>query len=197
MRLYDNHGSTNAIKVRILLEELGAGCERVETAIGAERPADYPHPFGMVPVLVDGDVVITESNVMLRYLAEVAARPDLRGATPGERARIDVLLDSLSLELRPWLWAVEEDAIYGGRAAEALAPRVEKLSAQLTAYEQLLDPVGPWATGATFTIADCALGGRAFHLPRLPLPPAVAPRLRRVMAALAERPAFVRATSPA
>ena len=195
MKLYDNAGSTNAIKARILLEELGAECERIETPLHVERPADYPHPFGLVPVLVDGDVVVPESNVILRYLAERFERPDLRGATPAERARIDVLLDSLSLELRPWLWAVEEDAIYGEESAEPLDVRVATLWAQLDAYEQLLDPVGPWATGTTFTIADCALGGRAFHLPRLPLDQAVAPRLRRVLAALAERPAFVRATS--
>ena len=195
MRLYDNAGSTNSVKVRILLEELGAPVERVDTGLHVARPADYPHPFGMVPVLIDSGVVITESNVILRYLAERFERPDLRGATPAERARIDVLLDSLSLELRPWLWAVEQDAIYGEPASEPLAGRVAKLGEQLTAYEQLLDPVGPWATGATFTIADCALGGRAFHLPRLPLAPSVAPRLRRVMAALAERPAFARATA--
>ncbi len=197
MRLWDNAGSTNAMKVRILLEELGLQCERIETPLHVARSADYPHPFGMVPVLVDGDVVITESNVILRYLAERSSRADLRGATPAERARVDVLLDSLSLELRPWLWAVEEDCVYGGTSPEPLASRVGKLAEQLTAYEQLLDPVGPWATGAGFTIADCAIGGRAFHLPRLPLDPSVAPRLRRVLAALGEHPAFLRATSPA
>ncbi len=141
----------------------------------------------MVPVLVDGDVVVTESNVCLRYLAEREGRADLRGATPAERARIDVLLDSLSLELRPWLWGVEEFAVYGGSAGDE-RERIATLERQLTAYDQLLDAEGPWATGTTFTIADCALAGRAHHVPALPLDPAVAPRLRRVMAALAERP---------
>jgi len=194
MRLYDNAGSTNAIKVRILLEELGLACERIEVPLAGPKPAGYEelHSFGLIPTLVDGPVVVTESNVALRYLAEREARADLRGATPAERARIDGLLDTLSLELRPALWGVEELAVYGGAAPDEPA-RIATLEAKLTAYDRLLDPSGPWATGATFTIADCALGGRALHLPRLPLAPECAPRLRRVLEGLAQRPSFMRA----
>lgn len=80
MRLYDNAGSTNAIKVRILLEELGLPCERIEVPLDAPKPAGYAelHPFGLIPTLVDGDVVVTESNVALRYLAEREARGPAR-----------------------------------------------------------------------------------------------------------------------
>lgn len=196
MRLLDNRISTNAIKVRIALEELGLECERVETTLHVARPPEYPHPFGLVPVLIDGAVVVTESNVMLRYLAEREGREDLRGGTPAERARIDGLLDSLSLEVRPALWGVEEFAIHAEDVPDE-AERIATLEAQLTAYDRLLDVDGPWSTGATFTIADCALGGRALHVPRLPLAPECAPRLRRVLAALAERPSFVRSVTNA
>lgn len=73
--------------------------------------------------------------------------------------------------------------------------RVAALQGTLSAYDKLVDPVGPWATGPTFTIADCALAGRALHVPRLPLPAGCAPRLRRVLAAVAGRPSFVAATA--
>lgn len=188
LTLYDNRGSTNALKVRILLEELGLECDRVEVPLDGPRPESYAalHPFGLIPTLVDGEVVVTESNVALRYLAEREDRADLRGGTPAQRARVDGLLDSLSLELRPAFWGVEEFAIYG-LAVPDEARRVAELEEKLSAYDRLLDPAGPWATGTTFTIADCALGGRALHVPRLPLAPGCAPRLRRVLAALAER----------
>ncbi len=156
--VYDNHGSTNAIKVRVLLEELGLPWERVAVPLRGAKPAGYAelHPFAMVPTLVDGAVVVTESNVALRYLAEREGRADLRGASPAARARIDVLLDSLSLEVRPALWGVEEFAIHGD-VAEDPAARVAALERRLAAYDRLLDSDGPWATGTTFTIADCAL----------------------------------------
>jgi glutathione S-transferase len=196
VRLYDNHGSTNALKVRVLLEELGLECERVEVPLQGDKPAGYTelHPFAMVPLLVDGYVVVSESNVALRYLAEREGRADLRGATPAERARIDVLLDSLSLEVRPALLGVEEFAVYGARVDDEDA-RVSLLEGKLGAYDRLLDAGGPWATGATFTIADCALAGRALHLPVLPLDAACAPRLRGILAGLARRPAYRRATA--
>ena len=195
LTLYDNAGSTNALKLRVLLEELGEEVERVVVPLDGPKPDGYSelHPFGLVPTLVDGPVVVTESNTALRYLAERAGRADLRGATPAERARIDTLLDSLSLEVRPALWGVEEWAVYRSGSPDEFAARAATLERALGAYDRLLDPVGPWATGATFTVADCALGGRALHLPRLPLAPGCAPRLRRVLAAVRERPSFARA----
>lgn len=194
LTLYDNRDSTNALKVRLLLAELGIACERVEVPLGGPKPEGYGalHPFGLVPTLVDGDVVVTESNVALRYLAEREGRADLRGPTPAERARIDGLLDSLSLELRPALWGVEEVVVYGVDLPDR-AERVALLEAKLAAYDTLLDADGPWATGSQLTIADCALGGRALHVPRLGLDPACAPRLRRVLGALAGRPGYASA----
>ncbi|MGV1048409.1 MAG: protein kinase domain-containing protein, partial [Solirubrobacterales bacterium] len=53
--------------------------------------------------------------------------------------------------------------------------------AALAAVSAPLSPAlaagGPGPTGATFTIADCALAGRAFHVPDLPLDPAEAARI--------------------
>lgn len=194
LTLYDNAGSTNALKLRILLGELGLEHVSVEVPLDGPKPEGYErlHPFGLVPALVDDDVVVTESNAALRYLAEREGRADLRGDTPAARARIDGLLDSLSLELRPALWGVEEFAVYCAAVPDE-TERVAALERALTAYDRLLDPHGPWATGSVFTIADCALGGRALHVGHLPLAPDCAPRLRRVLAALAPRPSFVRA----
>jgi glutathione S-transferase len=189
--LYDNRDSTNANKVRFLLAELGLACELREMPL-RNKPEAYSeiHPFGLVPALIDGDLVITESNVALRYLAEREDRPDLRGEDAERRARIDNLLDTLSLELRPALWDVEQDAVYGGEApAGQRAERHAALAAAADAYDRLLDVDGPYALG-TFTIADCAIAGRCFYLERLGLGSEVAPRLRRVVAAAQSREAW-------
>lgn len=59
LTLYDHRDSTNATKVRVLLEELGLAYRRVEVPLAGPKPADYAalHPFGMVSTLVDDDVV--------------------------------------------------------------------------------------------------------------------------------------------
>lgn len=192
--LYDNHASTNAHKVRLLLAELGLEAER--RLVELHRPtADYRrlHPFGLVPTLVDGDLVITESNVALRYLAERNGRDDLRGASPRMRARVDVLLDSLSLEVRPVLWELERIVVYGQAADEAATIEARaNLRDALSAYDRLLDGTGPHALGS-LTIADCAIAGRLHHLDRLGLDPEPAPRLHRALTAIRARPAWAAA----
>lgn len=95
-----------------------------------------------------------ESNVALRYLGEREGRSDLRRATAAHRARIDVLLDTLSLELRPALWGAEEPIVYGVELSPS--ERAARHTALVTAaivYDRLLDADGPYASGA-FTIAD-------------------------------------------
>lgn len=192
MLLYDHRASTNALKVRFLLAELGVAHDVEEVALDGPRPAEYlaTHPFGLIPALRDGDLVITESNTMLRYLAEREDREDLRGDTPVRRARVDNLLDTLSLELRPALWGLEEIERYGAEVSTAEHDaRRGALQSALEAYEQLLDADGPYALGA-FTIADCAIAGRALHVPALSVDTQRLPRLTRALNAARARPAY-------
>jgi len=196
--LYDNRESTNANKVRFLLAELGLDHEIREMPL-RDKPDEYfeIHPFGLVPALIDGDLVITESNVALRYLAEREGRCDLRGATAAHRARIDGLLDTLSLEFRPALWGAEEPHVYGVELPpDECVARHSALVAAAVAYDRLLDAGGPYALGA-FTIADCAIAGRCFYLEQLHLEPDVAPRLRRVIAAAHSRRSWAGVMGPA
>jgi len=193
--LHDNRDSTNALKVRFLLAELGEQARIVDVELDGDRGPDYAgvHPFGLIPALTDGDLTITESNTALRYLAERAGRDDLRGADPRTRARVDVLLDSLSLEVRPALWGLEEIEKYGLDADDAEhARRRAACEAALAAYDRLLDGDGPYALGA-FTIADCAIAGRLLHVPKLSLDATRFPRTTRALHAAMARPAFAAA----
>ena len=199
LTLYDNPESTNALKVRFALAEMGVRTTTVLVPLEGERPPEYRHvhPFALVPALVDGPLTLTESNTMLRYLAEREGRGDLRGADPVRRARVDGLLDTLSLELRPKLWALEEVDVYGlAVAPEERAARVAALTEALVAFDSLLDATGPYALGA-LTVADFALAGRGLHLPQLGVAAATAPRLRRCLEAAWARPAWAAATSSA
>lgn len=56
------------------------------------------NPLGSVPVLVDGDRVLTQSSAILEYLAELEPTANLIGSTPGERA-----------EIRRWLALINAD----------------------------------------------------------------------------------------
>ena len=55
--------------------------------------------------------MLSESNAILRYLANREGRHDLYPADPAARARVDMMLDRFSLTLRPALFQVEAAAL--------------------------------------------------------------------------------------
>ena len=188
LTLYDNADSSNALKVRFLLAELGLEAELVDLPLDAARPGWYRevHPFATIPCLVDGELVITESNAILRYLARREQRDDLYPGDPVLAARADMLLDALSLQLRPLLWAVEEPIFYGGTSADPAD--VRELEAGLAAWERLLAANG--ALLARFTIADIAITGRMAKVHALPIAAGSIPLTSGVLERAVRRPAY-------
>lgn len=198
--LYDNPGSSNALKVRFLLEELGTPARTVEIPLGDTRPDWYRdiHPFGTVPALVDGDVTLVESNTILRYLADRASRTDLAPREPVARARVDQMLDALSLAVRPVLWDLE---VLTGKTrylpvgdvpdSARIASAAGALGEVLDGWERLIEP-GGYVTGS-FTIADIAATARLWDLPNMPLDPSRFPKTWQMLETVGARPAFRRA----
>ena len=78
IRLYDFELSGNAHKVRNQLSLLGLAYERVvvDLVTGEQREPEFLalNPFGKVPVLVDGDVVLRDSSAILVYLGRKYGR---------------------------------------------------------------------------------------------------------------------------
>jgi glutathione S-transferase len=110
MRLYDNGASSNAMKVRMLLAELGEAYERRRVPLARPRPDWYVerYRFGTVPFLEDGALKLGESNAILRYLAQSRGRTDLYPAEPRVRARVDWALDAWSTQIRGGLFPAEQ-----------------------------------------------------------------------------------------
>ena len=194
--LFDNPGSTNGLKVRILLAELGMAARVEPVPLTPERPPQYLriHPFGTVPCLVHGELTITESNTILRYLAGIAGRDDLHPGEPAARARVDMLLDALSLSLRPALWGLEEPLVYALPVVDGeLAARRTALEAAMDGWERMLEANAPALP--ELTIADIAMAGRLAHLERLLDGTDPWPVTNRRLAAVRARPAYAAAVA--
>jgi glutathione S-transferase len=80
MKLYHTELSGNCHKVRLMLSLLGLECDRllIDFAKGEHKSADFLklNPLGQVPVLVDGDTVIRDSQAILVYLARKSGQED-------------------------------------------------------------------------------------------------------------------------
>ena len=202
--LYDHPASSNALKARFLLAELGLDYERRHVPFAEPRPAGYLelNPFGRIPTLVDGALVLPESNTILRYLAHREERFDLYPEDPAGRARVDWVLDGWATLVRPPLYALERPALWhrdvesGGGSheegdAEAIRAAQPAAEAALERFEAVVADNGT-VLGRP-TIADHAVGPVLWRTYRLPLPFARWPKLDRIRRAVADSPAFAAA----
>lgn len=74
LKLYDHNISGNCYKVRLLLNHLGVDYEKVNVDVlkGEQHRTEFAalNPNKKIPVLIDGDFVIWESNAILLYIGK-------------------------------------------------------------------------------------------------------------------------------
>ncbi|MFZ0499608.1 MAG: glutathione S-transferase family protein [Steroidobacteraceae bacterium] len=109
MKLYE-FGPTRSIRARWILQELDAEFEpiTVNLVARAHREPEYLelNPAGKVPVLVDGDLVLTESVAIVLYLAEKYADRDFLPADARLRAEAYRWILFAVTEIEQPLWRI-------------------------------------------------------------------------------------------
>ena len=109
MRLYE-FGPTRSIRARWTLQELGVEFEpiTVNLVAGEHRRPEFLkiNPAGKLPVLVDGDLVLTESVAIVLYLAEKYPEKGLLPADLTGRAQVNRWLLFAATELEQPLWRI-------------------------------------------------------------------------------------------
>lgn len=196
MILFDNPLSSNALKVRFLLAELGIHYERREVSLDRPRPDWYValNPLAGIPALDDNGFVLAESNAILRYLAAREGRDDLLPTDLAARARLDEFLDRWTSTVRPTFYSVEHPALgLGGHPVDLMLARERagKLGTTLELLEGLVS--GGDAVLATLTLADFAVAPVLFRTRLTPIDLGPFPKLMRLRDALTSRPAFIAA----
>ena len=157
--------SNASITPHILLEEMGVPFElkRVDRANNAHKTPEYLklNPNGLIPVLVDGDLVLYETAAICLYLTDTYRQFGLAPAVgTAERAHFYKWLMWMTNTLQPavimyfytdrYTTATDPAAI-----ADIKAKTQERMGAML---QQLDDHLavsgGPWMMGDRFTVLD-------------------------------------------
>ena len=200
LRLLGRAPSINVRKVLWTLDETGLPYEHEawgEGDLSLQSPEFLRlNPLAMVPVLVDGEAVLRESNTVCRYLAAKAARTDLLPAEALAHAQVEQWMDWQATELNnSWRYAfmglVRKNPACQDPAL--IAQSLQGWNAQMAVLEAQLQRTGAYVLGPVFTLADVVLGLSLERWRRTPQPERPDyPALAAYHARLCERPAFLR-----
>ena len=196
LKVWGRKNSANVQKAMWAIGELKLAHERVDIAgaFGQNREPAYLslNPNGLVPTLEDGDLVLWESNSIVRYLASLHGQGTLEPADPKARARasqwMDWQLSVLGPAIHATFWGLVRTPPES-RDLAAIAASTTKTTAAITILDAQLAKTA-YVAGDAFSMGDIPVGvfGYRFHALVPERPPL--PHFERWFAAISARPAF-------
>lgn len=162
MALYTGSDDVYSHQVRIVLAEKGVNYDAIEVVGNQQPPEDLIdlNPYNTVPTLVDRELVLFESPIIMEYLDERFPHPPLMPVYPVARARARLMMHRVEKD-----WYSLMNAILNGKEKEAEKSRKELTESLLT-----LAPVfseTPYFLSEEFSLIDCCLAPLMWRLPAM------------------------------
>jgi maleylacetoacetate isomerase len=190
--------------VRIALGYKAVAYESVPVNLvaGAQKEPAYreQNPIGHVPTLTVDGVAYTESLAIMELLDELYPEPPLLPKKAHERARVRALAETVNAGIQP----LQNTSVLEFLAYEApqrtawlrhwISRGLEAFEAQMRRNEEE-GVKGPFAYGATPSMADCCLVPQLYAARRFGVDLSSLPRIVRADAEAAKLP-FVAAAQP-
>ncbi|HEV6964134.1 glutathione S-transferase [Roseateles sp.] len=195
LRLLGRLTSINVRKAMWTAALLGLDIEREDWGAGFRSPQEPGYlamnPNGLIPVLVDGDFTLWESNSICRYLAARCGDTALLPTELQARARVEQWMDWQAGELNN-SWRVAFMALVRGQPAapEAIAAGVAGWNRHMALLDGQLARTGAHVCGEAFTLADVVLGLSAQRWLNAPIERIELPAVQAWMQRLSQRPGF-------
>jgi len=209
VRLHHYYRSSASYRVRIALNLKGLAYETVaidlKPGVSAQRSAEYLalNPQGLVPVLQDGAVTLTQSLAIIEYLDETHPAPPLLPRAPAARARVRGLALVVACEMAPLNNSGVLNYLRGTVGLSEAAVNAWYAQWIARGFEALEQEVvstsgdGLHMFGTAVTLADVCIVPQMYNARRFQCDLAPYPRLRGICAHLESLPAFARAVPEA
>ncbi|MDP4908933.1 MAG: glutathione S-transferase N-terminal domain-containing protein [Burkholderiaceae bacterium] len=195
MVLYSGTTCPFSHRCRFVLFEKGMDFEIRDIDL-FNKPEDISvmNPYGQVPILVERDLILYESNIINEYIDERFPHPQLMPADPVMRARTRLFLYNFEKELFIHVAALEDRTIRGDEkrlniARAAVRDRLSQLAPLLLKNKYML--------GEEFTMLDVAMAPLLWRLDHygIELPKTAAP-IQKYGERIFSRPAYIEALTP-
>jgi glutathione S-transferase/RNA polymerase-associated protein len=204
LTVYEHPLSPYAQKVKIALDEKGLEYKsQLPVAIGSGQP-DLTflkaNPRGEVPALIDGDVSVFDSTIILEYIEDKWPTPALLPKTPAERAQARTIEEVMDTSFEPINWGMGEIRWFKraeGQRARAIEARASAQARGL--YEWLTRQLGDrqWFNGDTFGWGDLSVVPYLNGARGLGIGPDIDSALGKWIARANERPSVMKAAKAA
>jgi len=132
----------------------------------SQRPEDLSeiNPYGTLPTLLDRDLVLYKSTVIMEYLDERFPHPPLLPVYPVARAQCRLLMHRIELD-----WSKRVDVLMAGRGRETAMDKARKeLRESLVAIAPVFAE-RPFFMNEDFTLVDCFVAPILWRLNALDL----------------------------
>lgn len=194
MTLYSGITCPFSHRCRFVLFEKGMDFE-IKDIDTFNKPEDLAviNPYNQVPVLVERDLILYESNIINEYLDERFPHPQLMPADPVMRGRGRLVLFRLEKELFAHVATLENPTAPAKEQAKAREAIAQGLTMIAPAYAK-----NKYVLGDDFSMIDVALAPLLWRLEHydIKLGKSAAPLLKSAER-IFQRPAFAEALTPA
>lgn len=162
MTFFSDSASQYSHRVRIVLAEKGVTVDMIESD-GAHPPAELAdlNPYNSLPTLVDRDLVLYESKVMMEYLDERFPHPPLLPVYPVARAESRLYIHRIEKD-----WCSLVDSIQHSRSDNVVSKATKELRDGLVGIAPIFAEK-PFFMSEEFTLVDCCLAPILWRLPAL------------------------------
>lgn len=191
MRLYSGTTCPFSHRCRIVLYEKGMDFEIIDVDL-YNKPEDLAvmNPYNQVPVLVDRDLILYESNIINEYIDDRFPHPQLMPADPVMRARARLFLFRFEQELFSHVHSIEKGSQKAAeKARQLIRESLIQIAPVFTRQKYML--------GDEYTMLDVAIAPLLWRLDHygIQLPKQAAP-LMKYAERIFSRPAFIDALTP-
>jgi RNA polymerase-associated protein len=162
MTLFSDNTCHYSHRVRLVLAEKGVTVELVESENGAVSPElSELNPYSSMPTLLDRELVLYESKVMMEYLDERFPHPPLLPVYPVARAESRLFVYRIERD-----WATLVDAIQSSRSDNVVTKSSKELKESLMAVAPIFAEK-PFFMSEEFSLVDCCVAPILWRLPAL------------------------------
>ncbi|EDY87511.1 glutathione S-transferase, N-terminal domain [gamma proteobacterium HTCC5015] len=160
MMLFSQPDCFYSHRTRIVLTEKDITAEIIDVDPD-NQPEDLMdvNPYGVLPTLVDRDLVLYDSRIIMDYLDERFPHPPLLPVDPVSRARCRLALYRIEKDWYPLVEAIQEN---GKGVEQARKELTESIAATAPILEQL-----PFFLNEEFSLVDASIAPILWRLPSL------------------------------